>query len=344
MTGGEAVEIATKLARWYTGKTVILTQNADYHGRTAGAMGLSSKAFMTAYQWPVPAADAAVHRFPFAYCYRCPYDKAYPDCNLYCVDVLERQFESKESALRNPANGITNVAAMIIEPFQSSGGYVIPPPGYLESLAALGHAYEFLFVVDEVQTGMGRTGKMWAIEHAGVRPDLMAAGKAMANGLPISMVIGEPEIMDSFGPGGHTTTFAGYAAGAAGANAVLDIFERDDILRGVEAQGTYFLHGLQELETHHPSIGQVQGRGLYLAIELVRDRDSKEPATRETASAHQALLGEGVICMASGYHANRLMFATPLVITEAEIDTALAALDTVLGDMEKKFGIEEMRS
>ena len=337
VTGGEAVEIAMKLARWYTGKPIILTQYADYHGRTAGAMGMSSKAFMVAYQWPVPAHDTAISRFPFAYCYRCPYDKTYPECELHCVSVLERQFESKEAPFRNPRSGITNVAAIFIEPFQSSAGYIIPPPEYHQRLAAIADAYEILFAVDEIQSGMGRTGRMWAIEHSGVSPDLLVTAKAISNGLPMSMVIGDPEVLDSYGPGGHSTTFAGYAAAAAGGNAVLDIFERDNLLEKVEERGAYFLDGLRALQAEHPFVGDVQGKGLFLALELVADRTTKAPASEATAWAHQELLNEGVVCMASGYFGNRLMLAPPLVIQQAEIDRALAAFDRVIGAAERRF-------
>lgn len=342
VTGGEAVEIALKLARWYTGKPLVLTQYGDYHGRTSAAMGLSSKAFMVAYQWPVPAQDAGVHRFPFAYCYRCPYDKTYPECELHCVTALERQFQSKEMPFRNPKTGITNVATMLVEPFQSSAGYIIPPPGYHQRLAALAEEYEFLFAVDEVQSGMGRTGRMWAIEHDGVEPDLIISGKAIANGLPISMVIGRSEVLDSYGAGGHSTTFAGYPAAAAGGNAVLDIFERENLLERVDERGQYFLEGLQSLQREHAVVGDVQGKGLFLGMELVTDRVSKTPATDATAWAHQALLDEGVVCMASGYHGNRLMFAPPLIIERAEIDRAVAGLDRVLGAIAKKFEIKEV--
>jgi 4-aminobutyrate aminotransferase-like enzyme len=344
VTGGEAVELAMKLARWYTGKPLVLTQYGDYHGRTSGAMGMSSKAFMVAYQWPVPAMDTAVHRFPFAYCYRCPYDKTYPECDVYCVTVLERQFESKEAPFRNPKNGISNVAAFIVEPFQSSAGYIIPPPGYHQRLAAIAQAYDILFAVDEVQTGLGRTGRMWAIEHSGVEPDLVIGSKGISNGLPISMVIGRPEVIDSLGPGGNSTTFSGYAAAAAGGNAVLDIFEQDNLIEKVRERGAYFLEGLRGLQAEHPSIGDVQGKGLFLAIELVTDRSTKKPATDATAWAHHNLLSEGLVCMTSGYYGNRLMFAPPLVITPAEIDRALVALDRVLGQLETKFEIVDKQA
>jgi 4-aminobutyrate aminotransferase-like enzyme len=339
VTGGEAIEIAMKLARWYTGKPIILTQYGDYHGRTAGAMGMTSKAFMVAYQWPVPAHDTSIHRFPFAYCYRCPYDKTFPECDVHCVTVLERQFENKEAPFRNPRSGITNVAAILIEPFQSSAGYIIPPPEYLQRLAALADTYEVLFAVDEVQSGMGRTGKMWAIEHAGVKPDLLVTGKAIANGLPVSMVIGDPAVLDSVGPGGHSTTFAGYAAAAAGGNAVLDIFERDNLLARVDERGAYFLDGLRTLQAEHPIIGDVQGKGLFLGVELVTDRETKLPAADATAWAHQELVNQGVVCMSSGYYGNRLMLAPPLVIGQPEIDRALSAFDRVLGAAERRFDI-----
>ena len=339
VTGGEAVEIAVKLARWYTGKPFVLTHMGDYHGRTAGAMGLTSKAFMVAYNWPIPAADQAVIRLPFAYCYRCPYDKSYPECKLYCASAVKRLFENKEAPLRNPKGNVTNVAAFVVEPFQASAGYIIPPMDYLARLAEIAAAYDVLFVADEIQCGMGRSGRMWAIEHAGVEPDLITIAKCLSNGLPISMVTGRAEIMDALGPGGHSTTFAGYPAAAAGANKVLDIYERDDIPGQAATNGAYFLDGLKSLQAAHPSIGDVQGKGLFLAIELVRDRTTKQPADTETGWVHQTCVNEGLICIASGYYFNRLCLAPPLVITRREIDRALAILDRVIGSMEREFSI-----
>jgi 4-aminobutyrate aminotransferase / (S)-3-amino-2-methylpropionate transaminase / 5-aminovalerate transaminase len=339
VTGGEAIEIAIKLARWYTGKPFILTHFGDYHGRTAGAMALTSKAFMNAYNWPIPAADQAVIRLPFAYCYRCPYAKTYPECDLHCASEVDRLFQNKEAPLRNPKANVTNVAAFVIEPFQASAGYIIPPMEYLTRLAEIAAAYDVLFVADEVQCGMGRSGRMWAIEHANVEPDLITMAKSLSNGLPISMVTGRAEIMDSMGPGGHSTTFAGYPAATAGANKVLDIFERDDIVGRAGSSGSYFLEGLHALQASHPSVGDVQGKGLFLAIELVRDRSTKQPADTETGWVHQECLNQGLICISSGYFSNRLCLAPPLVIDRAEIDKALMILDRVIGDMERKFSI-----
>jgi 4-aminobutyrate aminotransferase / (S)-3-amino-2-methylpropionate transaminase / 5-aminovalerate transaminase len=337
VTGGEAVEISIKLSRWYTGKPIIMTHWGDYHGRTAGAMALTSKASMLAFNYPIPPADTAVVRVPFPYCYRCPFGKEYPSCDLFCADQLEKMFESKETWLNNPAAHITNVAAMLIEPFQSSAGYILPPLPYLARLKEIADKYDFLFVSDEVQTGMGRTGKMWAIEHAGVAPDLIATAKSLSNGVPLAAVTGRKEVLDSWGPGAHSSTFTGYPPACAGGVKVFEIFERDHIIEGAAQKGAYFLSGLEELGTRHPSIGHINGKGLYLSIELVTDRRTKDPAGRATAWAHAELLREGIICIYSGYYYNRLCFAPPLVIERSEIDRSLTTLDRVLGRMEQKF-------
>lgn len=339
VTGGEAVEIAMKLSRWYTGKPIIVTHWGDYHGRTAGAMALTGKAYQMAYNYPIPPADTAVLRIPFAYCYRCPYGRSYPACDLFCADQVEQMFENKEMWFNNPSAGITNVAALLIEPFQSSAGYIIPPLEYLARLKEVSEKYDFLFVSDEVQSGMGRTGKQWAIEHAGVAPDMITTAKSLSNGLPLSAVTGCKEIMDSWGPGGHATTFAGYPAACAGGVKVFEIFERDRIIEGAAEKGAHFLTGLEDLGKHHPSIGHLNGLGLYLSIELVMDRQTREPAAKAAGWACFELLKAGVVCMHSGYYGNRLMFAPPLVIEKPEIDRALEVLDRVLGKMEREFGM-----
>lgn len=339
VTGGEAVEICIKLARWYTGKPIIVTHWGDYHGRTAGAMALTSKAFMMAYSYPIPPADTAVVRVQFPYCYRCPFGKEYPSCDLFCADQYEKMFESKETWLNNPRARVTNVAAMLIEPFQSSAGYIMAPLPYLKRMKEIAEKYDYLFISDEVQNGMGRTGKLWAIEHAGVDPDLIAIAKSISNGLPISAVTGRKEILDSWGPGAHSSTFTAYPTACAGGVKVFEIFDRDHILEQAAEKGSYFLAGLEDLYNRHPSIGHYNGLGLYLSIELVKDRKTKEPAGEATGWVARELLRKGIICMTSGYMYNRLCFAPPLVIQQAEIDRAMDILDRVLGKMEREFSI-----
>jgi 4-aminobutyrate aminotransferase-like enzyme len=339
VTGGEAVEICIKLARWYTGKQLIITHWGDYHGRTAGAMALTSKAFMAAYSFPIPPADTAVVRIPFPYCYRCPFGKEYPSCDLYCADQFEGMFKSKETWLNNPRAEICNVATMLIEPFQSSAGYIMAPLSYLTRMKEIAEKYDYLFISDEVQNGMGRTGKMWAIEHAGVAPDLIAIAKSLSNGLPLAAVTGRKEIMDSWGPGAHSSTFTAYPLACAGGVKVFEIYARDRILEKAAETGAYFLNGLEELSKRHPSIGHINGIGLYLSIELVMDRKTKEPAGNATGWALGELVKQGVICIQSGYFYNRLCFAPPLVISKAEIDRALTILDRVLHQTEVKIGV-----
>jgi 4-aminobutyrate aminotransferase-like enzyme len=339
VTGGEAVEICMKLARWYTGKPLLITHWGDYHGRTAGAMAMTSKAFMLAYHYPVPPMDTAVIKIPFPYCYRCPFGKEYPSCDLFCADQFEGMFDSKETWLNNPKNGVSNVAAMIIEPFQSSAGYIMSPLPYLTRMKEIAEKYDYLFVSDEVQNGMGRTGKMWAIEHADVAPDLIAMAKSLSNGLPLSAVTGRKEIMDSWGPGAHSSTFTAYPTSCAGGIKLMEVFERDHILEQAAEKGKHFLSGLEDLAQRHPSIGHLNGLGLYLSIELVKDRKTKEPAGDATSWALGELVQRGVISIHSGYYFNRLCFAPPLVIERTQIDQALRILDQVLGEMEKKFEI-----
>jgi 4-aminobutyrate aminotransferase-like enzyme len=228
---------------------------------------------------------------------------------------------------------------MLIEPFQSSAGYILAPLPYLKRLKEISEEYDFMFVSDEVQNGMGRTGKFWAIEHADVVPDLIAMSKCLSNGLPLGAVTGRKEIMDSWGPGAHSSTFTGYPTACAGGVKVMEIFERDHIVENAATKGKYFLDGLEELGRRHPSIGHINGLGLYLSIELVKDRKTKEPADEATAWASVELINEGILCMTSGYFFNRLCFAPPLVIQRSEIEQALGILDRVLTRMEVKFDI-----
>jgi len=248
-------------------------------------------------------------------------------------------FKSKETWLNNPKAEITNVAAMLIEPFQSSAGYIMAPLPYLKRVKEIAEKYDYLFISDEVQNGMGRTGRLWAIEHADVAPDLITIAKSLSNGLPLSAVTGRQEIMDSWGPGAHSSTFTAYPPACAGGIKVFEIYDRDHILEQAAEKGAYFLSGIEELSKRHPSIGHFNGLGLYLAIELVVDRKTKEPAGEAAGWALSELVKSGVICIHSGYYYNRLCFAPPLVIEKTEIDQALQVLDQVLGKMEQKFNI-----
>ncbi|MBI2876451.1 MAG: aspartate aminotransferase family protein [Candidatus Tectomicrobia bacterium] len=337
VTGSDAVEMAIRAARWYTGGQFIITAYGDYHGTQIGTMALTGKARMWAYYYPVPPSDTGVIRIPFAYCYRCPFEKTHPACDLYCARHLEWLLESKEACFRNPGNDASHIAAMVIEPMQSSAGYIIPPDGFLQRLKALCDRYSILFIADEIQAGMGRTGKMWAVEHYGVVPDLITIAKGIGGGLPLSATIGRAELFEAWAPGAHVSTFAGNHLACQVANAVLDVFQEERIVEQARINGDYFLEGLRELESACRLVGDVNGKGLYLGIELVNDRRTREPAERAAAFIHRECLREGVLLQRSGYYANRLTLIPPLVIRREQIDSVLDIFRRLFARAEREF-------
>jgi len=342
VTGTDANEIAIKLVRYYTGRTVIMTQWGDYHGRTMGASALTHSFSTWAQTYPVPPADSAVVRFPFPYCYRCPFGLEYPDCGMACINYVEYMLSAKYYALSDPGKGLTNVAAMIIEPYQSAAGYIIPPDEYLPELYKIAREKDVLFVVDEIQTGWARTGKMWAIEHYnGIEPDLFLVAKSIANGLPFSAVIGRSEIMDSWGPGAFSTTFAGYMLGAAAALKTIEIVEQENLAAQAERKGSYFYKGLKDLQEMHPILGDVQVKGLYIGLEFISDERSKKPAARETRWMTMRLLQLGMLVKKAGYFGNRFALSPPLTITYKQMDRALELFDKVFSEAEKKFDVKK---
>ncbi len=341
-TGGEAVDIAMRLSRWFTGKPFILTPYGDYHGVTTGPMALTGKGGIWSYYYPNLPANSGVAYFPYPYCYRCPFDKTYPNCDIYCVKHLHSLFSSKETPFGDPKSKINNVAAIFIEPFQGSAGYIIPPKEYLLKLRELCDKYDILLVTDEIQSGMGRTGKMWASDHSGVASDIMIVGKSLAGGLALSAIIGKKEIMNSWGPGASISTFGGSVLSCAVANQVLEIMKTERIIQRAEKTGRYFLKNLQDLSEDHPIVGNVDGKGLFIGIEFVRNRKTKEPADEETSFIGNELLKEGVVCEdPAGYYYNRINLLPSLVISEKEIDEAVKIFDRVLHRTERKFGIRE---
>lgn len=338
VTGSEAVEVAVRLARWYTGKQFVLCPYGEYHGMTVGTMGLSGKAGVRMYYYPLLPAENGIAHFPYAYCYRCPYGKEYPACDIQCIKFLEGLFESKESPFRNPASGIHNVAAILVEPMLASGGYIVPPSEFLVGLEKICRKYDILFLADEVQCGMGRSGKMWAIEHSGGTPDMITIAKSIGGGIPLSMIVGRREIMDSWAPGAHLATFAATPLACAVGNKVLEIMGRDGFLKGVSERGKYLLDGLLELKKRHPIVGDVRGIGFFVGIEFVKDRKTKTPAAEEASFMLNECFKEGLVLQRSGFYSNRFHLIPPLVISREEIDQVLEMFDLVFGRAEKKFG------
>lgn len=338
VTGSEAVDGAVKLARWYTGAPLVLSTYGAYHGTTQGAMAMTAKGGMWSYFYPVGPHDTGHAKIPFSYPYRSMFGVKPEEDAEACLDFTRRLFRSKESPFGD-GRSLSNVAAIIVEPMQASAGYIIPGDGYLAGLREICDEYGMLLIVDEIQTGMGRSGKMWAHEHENIVPDMLITSKGMASGMPISAVVTKDEILQSWGPGAHVSTFAATHLACAAANATLDVFKEEDIVARCASTGDYFREQLLQLQDKHPIIGHVDARGLFIGIEFVRDRTTKEPADDEATRIMNLCFEDGLLFEKGGYYYNRFQFIPPLTITRDDIDEAITIFDRALTQTEKEFNI-----
>ena len=321
-SGAEAVEAALKLARHNSERPRILAFFGAFHGRTMGAVSLTaSKSVYAGGFGPLLPGIAHV---PYAYCYRCVYNLSYPACNLACVDYIEDVLFARSF----PAD---EVAAIFVEPVQGEGGYIVPPPGWLSKLRALCDKYGILLVADEVQSGIGRTGKMLAIEHWDVEPDIVCLAKALASGMPLSAMIARDEIMN-WPPGAHGSTFGGNPVCSAAAHATLDVIEDEGLLDNATRVGGRLLSNLHDLAEESRLLGDVRGLGLMVAVELVKDKVSKEPAKKEVEAVVQACFQRGLLLLPCG--PSSIRFSPPLIITAAQAETALAIFVEALKEVE----------
>jgi len=337
VTGSDAVELAIRAARYFTGQPYILTAYGDYHGVTYGTMGLTSKGNMQGYFYPV-APIQSVGYFPCPHEYRTPNDM-HPGYGMEAIRAFECLLEGKETPFTDGVSGINNVAAILVSPFQSSAGYYIPPKEYLQELRRIADKFGMLLIVDEIQTGLGRSGKLWAFEHSGIEPDMILTSKALGGGLPISAVIAKEEILKEWGPGAHVSTQAGNVLACAVANYVLDVVSSDDFLNNVNEIGAYFKNGLRELERRHKIIGHINMKGIYTGIELVMNRKTKEPAVEAATFVRNKCVERGLLLEKGGYYHNRMQLIPPLNIGNSELDRVISILDKVFGEAEKKFNI-----
>lgn len=338
VTGSDAIELAVRAARYATGQPYILTAYGDYHGVTYGTMGLTGKGGMQPYFYPI-LPDKAVGYFHFPYCYRCPYDKEYPGCEMYCMKSFESLLDGKESPYTDGANGINSVAAILVEPFQSSAGYYIPPGGYLQELRRIADKFGILLIIDEIQAGLGRSGKLWAFEHSEIEPDMFTTSKALGGGVPISAVVAKSDILTEWGPGAHVSTQAGNVLACAAGNYVLDVVSSEEFLKKVNETGRYFMDGLRELEKKHKIIGHIDNKGIYTGLELVNDRKTKEPAREAATFVRDRCVAEGLLFEKGGYYHNRMQLIPPLNIAKSELDRVIAIFDKIFGEAEKAFNI-----
>jgi 4-aminobutyrate aminotransferase len=316
-SGTEANEAAIKLARYYTKRSNVIAFFGSFHGRSMGSLSLTASK-LTQRRGLGPFLPGVFHA-PYANCYRCPLGASPDSCAAECLRFIEDQLFVH---LVPPEE----VAAIVVEPIQGEGGYVVPPNVFHERLRELTRKFGMLLVVDEVQSGMGRTGKMFAIEHTGVTPDVVTMAKGIASGLPLGVMTARSEIM-SWPPGTHASTFGGNPVACAASLATLKLL-RDGLVRNAEVVGAHMLAGVKALMNTHAIIGDVRGRGLMIGVELVRDRQTKERATTERDRVVHECFRRGLLVLGAGQNALRL--SPPLVLTTAQADTAIGILDQAL--------------
>jgi 4-aminobutyrate aminotransferase len=316
-SGTEANEAALKLAKHHTRRHHVIAFFGAFHGRTMGSLSLTAS--KPAHRRGFAPFVPGVYHAPYANCYRCPVGATPESCAAECLRFIEEQIFVHLVAPEE-------VAAIVVEPIQGEGGYVVPPDVFHQRLREITSRHGILLVVDEIQSGMGRTGKMFAIEHAGVTPDIVTAAKGIASGLPLGVATARADVM-SWPPGTHASTFGGNPVACAASLATLRLL-RDGLMANAERVGAHLLAGARALMAKHPLIGDVRGRGLMVGIELVRDRATKERATTERDRVVKECFTRGLLVLGAGQNAIRL--SPPLVLTTEQADTALAILDQAL--------------
>jgi len=319
-SGTEANEAALKLAKYYTKRQNIIAFLGAFHGRTMGSLSVTASKAVQRKGFS-PMVPGTYHA-PYADCYRCPVNATPEACAAECLNFIEQQIFVH---LVSP----DEVAAVMVEPIQGEGGYIVPPDVFLQRLRELTTRYEILLIADEVQSGMGRTGRMFAVEHTGVEPDIVTIGKGIASGIPLGVATARSEIM-SWPPGAHASTFGGNPVACAASLATIRLV-RGGLMKNAEVVGAHLLAGLKALMDKHPIIGDVRGRGLMVGIELVRDRQTKERATTERNALVQECFRRGLLVLGAGRNAIRL--SPPLVLTRQQADTAIEILDQAFGAM-----------
>ncbi len=322
-SGAEAVETATLLAKRATGRPGLIALWGAFHGRTHMPRTLTGFSKYKKGMGPFPYG---VMHLPNYYCYRCPLGLEYPSCNLQCARMLD-------DALKYAAP--EEMAAFIAEPIQGTAGNIVPPPDYFRVVKNILDQYDILFIADEVITGFGRTGKLFAIEHFGIEPDIMTMAKALGGGFPVSATIASEEVGTAFRPLDHYSTYGGNPLAMAAALAAIEVIEEEKLVEKSAQNGEYMMKRLRELMDKHEIIGEVDGKGLLIGLELVKDRETKEPAVEETARFRIELRKRGVIIGPPGWTGSRVRINPPLVITREQIDRAIEAIDEALTVVER---------
>jgi 4-aminobutyrate aminotransferase/(S)-3-amino-2-methylpropionate transaminase len=322
-SGAEAVENAVKIARYATQRPAIICFENAFHGRTLLTMTLTSK--IKPYKFGYGPYAPEVYRMPYAYCYRCPFGLTHPTCNTACADYLEEFFISHVAA--------EQTAAVIAEPIQGEGGFVTPPPEYFSKMKSICEKYGILLIADEVQSGAGRTGKFFAIDHWGVVPDIVTMAKSFAGGMPLSAVIGRTDLMNASHVGGLGGTYGGNPVSCRAALAVMEILLEDGLMERAVSLGEILKQRFDAMQAKNEVIGDVRGKGPMLAMELVEDRETKIPATDKAKALVSRCFEKGLVLLSCGNFGNVIRTLMPLVITDEQLEEGLAILEESLEEI-----------
>jgi 4-aminobutyrate aminotransferase len=320
-SGTEAIEGAIKLARYLTGRPALIAFRGGFHGRTYGALSLTtSKAlYRRGYDPLLPE----VYVVPYPYPFRCPLGRGDEAVLSYTFDAIEELFATELAPDR--------VAAFVVEPILGEGGYVVPPRAFLPGLRRLCNEHGMLLILDEVQTGFGRTGKMFACEHVQVVPDLLVVAKSIASGLPLSAILGRTELMERWEPSAHGSTFGGNPIACAAGLATLAVLEEEGLLANAARQGKELMRRLKALQAGVPAVGEVRGQGLMIGIELVDERGRPARALQERVRLQA--LAQGMIVLAAGRWDNVLRVIPPLNVSDAELEEGWTILKGALEEV-----------
>lgn len=324
-SGAEAVEGSIKLAKKYAFKkgklgSEVISLDCSFHGRTALTLTLTGRKKYKSGLGGFANVPGILHA-PAPYCYRCPMNLKYPECDIHCAKILEDVIECRTTG---------DVAAFILEPVMGEGGIMVPPPEYLPETCKICKDHDILFIADEVQSGFGRCGKMFAVEIWDIQPDIMTMAKGIASGMPIAAFIAKENIANAFEEGDHFSTYGGNPVVCAAALANIKIMVEEKIPERVEKIGGYLMEELQDLAKTHKVVGDIRGKGLMVGMELVKDRSKKTPAVDETRRVREEARKQGVLVGSGGIKKNVLRFEPPLIISEDQIDVLVNVLDTSL--------------
>lgn len=318
-SGSDANEFIAKIVPVASERSRIVTFVGSYHGQTMGSYAMSGHPAQSRF-----IGGGNVVKLPYPYCYRCPFEKGQNTCNLFCLRYIE---EYIFKAVSSPEQ----IGAVVIEAVQCDGGDIVPPNGFLKGLEVLCRKHGILFIIDEVKIGFGRTGKFFGFENWDVVPDAVIMAKPMASGQPLSAVVGRKELLNA-GTGMHLFTTAGNPVASAASLETIKIIKEEKLAENAERAGNYFIEGLKRLKEKYDMIGDIRGKGLVIGVELIKDRESKEPAPELTSKVLFRAYQKGLLFYDSGIHMNVLEFTPPLIVTKEQIDKALKILEQALTD------------